>query len=106
MENHRAGPLLDVGFSRGSEQLIVIEIKCFSDAAEDLSELYRALGQYQFYQTALSLREDVPPLYLALPSLAYARFQNRPEIMLTLQNSGVKYVIIDLEAEVIVQWQT
>ena len=47
----------DVSFERRangrSEQIVVVEIKCFSDPARDLDEIYRAIGQYEIYRAAL-----------------------------------------------------
>jgi hypothetical protein len=98
----------DIEFGRNlkeiQQQLIILEVKCFEEEGNDLPELYRAVGQYQFYKSALSLLPDPPLLYLTIPKQAYNRFQKRPEIMLTLKTAQIRYVIIDIELEEIIEW--
>lgn len=98
----------DVSFERNLEdqleQIIVVEIKCFSDFQRDLVEFYKAIGQYQTYRAALRLNHVSVDLYLTIPLTAYQRFRERPEFMETLHEAHINYVIIDLEQEVIVQW--
>lgn len=98
----------DVSFERqvgdSLEQIIVVEIKCFSDFQRDLVEFYKAIGQYQTYRTALRLDNVPVGLYLTIPQTAYERFAARPEYIETLREAQVKYVIIDLEQEEIVAW--
>lgn len=98
----------DVSFERQVndqlEQIVVVEIKCFSDFQRDLVEFYKAVGQYQTYRAALRLDEIPVGLFLTIPQDAYQRFEKRPEFMETLREARINYVIIDLEQEVIVQW--
>lgn len=98
----------DVSFERRGndqfEQIIVVEIKCFTDFQRDLVEFYKAVGQYQTYRAALRLNDLPAGLYLTIPQDAYHRFEKRPEFMETLRDARINYVIIDLEHEEIVQW--
>lgn len=98
----------DVSFEREVddqiEQIIVVEIKCFTDFQRDLVEFYKAIGQYQTYRTALRLDNIPVGLFLTVPQAAYQRFAARPEYIETLREAQVKYVIIDLEQEEIVAW--
>jgi hypothetical protein len=98
----------DVSFIRVAEDrpeiIIVVEIKCFADQEEDLTEFYRAIGQYEVYRSSLKITNQRLPLYLAIPDEAYERIKQHPEMMLTLRNNQVRCVIINLEREVIVEW--
>lgn len=98
----------DLGLRRGAnhhgEQVVVLEVKCFANPKHDLQELYTAIGQYLFYQTALQYVGDYSPLYLALPTTAYKRFQQDAVIMATLAALGINMVIIDVENEEVDQW--
>jgi len=67
----------DFGLQRANEdnleQIIIMEVKCFTDPQTDLQELYTAIGQYQLYQNALTEHRIAYPLYLAIPQTAYER---------------------------------
>jgi XisH protein len=102
----RADVCLERPSNGNSEQIIVVEIKCFKDFQRDLEELYKAIGQYQIYRVALRLRHFPFTLFLTIPHDAYERFYNRPEFMEALQDTGIKCVIINLEKEEIVRWIT
>ncbi|MCC7450459.1 MAG: hypothetical protein IT324_23775 [Anaerolineae bacterium] len=86
------------------EHIVVVEVKCFNDPQADLPELYTAIGQYLFYRSALLLIGNPPPLYLAVPTRAYARLTSDSVIMAVLQDARIKLIIIDLETEEVVQW--
>lgn len=88
------------------EEIVVLEVKCFTDPADDLQELYTAIGQYQVYRYALYIYDEPLPLYLAVPSKAYTRLTRNQALLAALQNTPVKMVIIDIEAEEVVQWLT
>lgn len=88
-------------------EIVVIEVKCFNDPDDDLPEIYHATGQYLMYRLAMdTLGDQHIPLYLALPEAAYERFRFEPIFLMLFNQAGVKLVIVDLEREVIVQWDT
>jgi hypothetical protein len=102
--------LADVSFIKheGSErrQIIIVEIKCFSDYQRDLTEFYKALGQYQTYRTALRLEQIPAELYLTIPRAAFERFQQKPTFVETLREAQIKYVVVDIDRERIETWIT
>lgn len=91
--------------SNGSiENVIIVEVKCFSNPENDVAEFYTAVGQYQLYRSALSFTEPSTPVYLALPSIAFERLSREPSMLHVLGTSGIKWVVVDIEIEEIVAW--
>jgi hypothetical protein len=86
------------------EEIIIIEVKCFTHPENDLQELYTAIGQYFVYQAALNLSDIELPLYLALPSVAYGRLVEDEVILFLFKNRAVKLLIVDIEKEQVTQW--
>ncbi len=107
-DQHNA--LADFSMRRGingrSEQIIVLEVKCFNNPKTDMQELYTAVGQYGFYQEALIREQILFPLYLAVPSDAYKRLSLDANIKSLLKRYAIKLVVIDMEKEEVVQWIT
>lgn len=54
-------------------QIIVVEVKCFTNPKNDLNEFYVAIGQYLFYRSAIEAVELKYPICLAVPHEAYNR---------------------------------
>ncbi len=88
----------------GERTVIIMEVKCFTNPKADLTEFYTAIGQYQFYQAALISIEDDFPLYLAIPHEAYQRFLQNPVLLATFELAQVKFVIVDIVQEAVIQW--
>jgi len=66
--------------------------------------MYIALGQYLLYRTMLRREMDYDePLFLAIPSTIYETIFS-PFIQLTCHENGIKLLVVDLEAERILQW--
>ncbi|MBC8171108.1 MAG: hypothetical protein H7X77_05535 [Anaerolineae bacterium] len=91
-------------FDGQEEQIVVVEVKCFTNPDHDLQEFYAAIGQYQFYQGALQLIGVNVPVYLALPAEVYERFVNDPTIMIVLKNALINLLVVDIVKEELVQW--
>jgi hypothetical protein len=98
----------------GAEQLIAaekdgekiaIEIKSFV-AVSAIYEFHLAIGQYRNYQLALLQEDPERVLYLAIPEDAYDRLFTLQFIQDALQYNEVRYLVYDVQAEVIVQWQS
>jgi hypothetical protein len=91
--------------AEGEQTIVVMEVKCFTDPKDDLDEIYKTIGQYSLYRSAMDAAGDSDlPLYLAIPEIAYHRFEAQPELWSALQNSIVKWLIVDTIQEVIFQW--
>jgi XisH protein len=100
----RRYPLLaDIRASRGQEEIIIVEVKCFLD--DPLVELYMAIGQYMVYRSLLQQSPRRPPLYLAIPNYAYHGIFK--EIGLAVVNdAAMNLIVVDLDKEVVEQWIT
>jgi hypothetical protein len=98
----------DVSFEKNvngrGENIIVVEIKCFSNPMSDMDEFYRAVGQYIVYRTVMLLNNIAGRIYLSIPKDAYERFVRLPLFAEALRSAHISYVIIDLEQEEIVAW--
>lgn len=88
------------------EQIVITEVKCFSNPQNDLQEFYTAIGQYLFYRNALRIMESAFPLYLAMPADAYARLSLDRTVLATLKDAAIKLIIVDVALEEVVQWLT
>jgi hypothetical protein len=100
---------MDVLFSRGangrSENLLVVEIKCFGDDNAITTEIYTSIGQYQIYRLLLEKSRLNYPLYLAVPKHIFElKFDKIVLEMLT--SASINVVIVDIELEEIVRWIT
>jgi len=98
----------------GAEQLIAaekegekiaVEIKSFV-AVSAIYEFHLAIGQYRNYQLALLQEDPERVLYLAVPEDAYDRFFTLQFIQDALRYNAVRYFVYDVQAEVIVRWQS
>lgn len=87
-----------------NEQAIILEVKCFSNPKNDLSEFYTAVGQYQFYRAAISANQSMTPVYLAIPDQPYARLMKDNAVHLAFKQGTIKLVVVDLLKEEVVKW--
>ncbi|MEP0917308.1 XisH family protein [Leptolyngbya sp. DQ-M1] len=102
----------EVRIDLGAEQLlaaekgtdkIAVEIKSFlSESA--LFDYHAALGQFLNYRLVLETLEPERVLYLAVPLIAYEEFFQRPLAIASVRKYGVKLLVYDPLAEVIVRW--
>ncbi|MBZ0319854.1 MAG: hypothetical protein K8L91_25815 [Anaerolineae bacterium] len=108
IKTNRRSVFADFSLQRGvngrMETIIVVEVKCFANEDDDLDELYRAVGQYQYYRLALNRTEQAYPLYLALPNVAYYRLVTDTTVQEILRTNAVKLIVVDLVEEVVVLW--
>lgn len=88
------------------EEVIVLEVKCFTHPKNDLPEFYTAVGQYEFYRATLKLVGIEFPLYLAIPEMAFVRLDGDASVRHVVRSSSIRIVVIDIEQEKIVRWIT
>jgi XisH protein len=69
-------------------------------------EFHLAIGQYRNYQLALLQEDPECVLYLAVPEDAYDRFFTLQFIQDALRYNEVRYIVYDVQTEVIVRWQS
>jgi hypothetical protein len=82
---------------------ILVEVKSFVGLNE-MHDLYEAIGQYIFYREHLAQQEAEPPLYLAVPRLAYEGVWTEPAGRIMIEAQSLKLVVFDIEQEVIIRW--
>jgi uncharacterized protein (UPF0128 family) len=88
------------------KQLIIVEVKCFPESRSQLDEFYHAIGQYQVYQMTLKLNQINTPIYLAVPETVFKTLFQKEFIKKTVKHIKIKLIIVNLEREEIVRWQT
>ena len=75
-------------------------------AVSAIYEFHLAIGQYRNYQLALLQEDPERVLYLAVPEDAYDRLFTLQFVQDALRYNEVRYLVYDVQAEVIVQWQS
>ena len=91
-----------IGATRGKEK-IAVEIKSFI-ARSQISEFYKALGQYNFYHLALEEHEPDRKLYLAIPEGAYNALQREALTLKATLRFQLKFILYSIEQKKIVKW--
>ena len=86
-------------------QKIAIEIKSFLGASQ-ISEFYRALGQFITYRAALNKQEPERVLYLAIPNDTYEKFFLVNFIRDLIAQNQMNLIVYDIDKEIIEQWTT
>lgn len=82
---------------------ILIEIKSLTNYSV-VHEFSKAFGQYQFYRDGVNdLGLDVE-VYMAISIVAYKRIIQIPFFVKRIAQYGIKFIIIDLHNEKIVEW--
>lgn len=96
----------------GAEKLIIaekgmrrigVEVKSFIQPSL-MHEAHKALGQYNFYMSALSMKEDDRALYLAMPVVAHNKLNEKEIFRRTMRLFHVKLLIFDPETTSIESW--
>lgn len=87
-----------------NQEIIIVEVKCFQDERSYLSDLYQAIGQYQVYRTALDLRGQLAPLYLAIPQPIFEGLLAEPALRATLDRATIQLIVVELTQEEVVTW--
>jgi hypothetical protein len=84
-------------------QKIVVEIKSFVGRSL-MTDFHLALGQYKVYQ--MLLQETAPEfdLYLAIDDITYNNFFKREGIEFLVRSSQIKFFVVNIDEQEIVQW--
>jgi hypothetical protein len=91
------------GVNGSTQQVLLVEVKCFTDRNSTTRELYIAFGQYILYRALLAELRDETPLYLAVPEDAYSLIFEQTA-MRAVRDNHVKMVIVNVVTETITQW--
>ncbi len=94
----------DLLMQYNQQQILVVEIKCFSGKRPYLDDFYHALGQYLVYRDALRMKIPAYPIYLVMPSEAYDELTNQDSIQRTIKNVKMNLIVMDLDVEEIIAW--
>ncbi|MGD2179680.1 XisH family protein [Lusitaniella coriacea] len=84
-------------------QKIVVEIKSFVGRSL-MTDFHLALGQYKVYQMLLEETAPEYDLYLAIDDITYNNFFKREGIEFLVQSSQIKFFVINIDEQEIVQW--
>jgi len=87
-----------------SEKKIAVEVKSFIQESF-ISEFHLAIGQYINYRLALKNEEPERILYLAISLGVYQEDFAVPFIKAALKANRIKYLVFDIDKEVIVKWK-
>ena len=87
----------------GAEEIIVVEVKCFSDRTAQTYELYVAIGQYLVYRELLIANGIDRPLYLTIPTQAFYGIFEAIGLAVAIKTQ-MKLIVIDLDKEEVTQW--
>jgi hypothetical protein len=83
--------------------IILVEVKCFSEKLSQLEELYRALGQYLVYYHVLTGYNQQDLLYLAMPIESYHAFLER-KLFPIRPGIPIRIIVCDIDREEIEEW--
>jgi hypothetical protein len=95
---------IDLMLAASDGRRIIVEIKCFLESRTELTEVYRAFGQYLIYRAALELDEKTVPLYLAVPLSSYLTVFQCAIVQKAMRDANIRLVVIDLTTEEVVTW--
>jgi hypothetical protein len=84
-------------------QKIVVEIKSFVGRSL-MTDFHLALGQYKVYQMLLNETAPEFDLYLAIDDITYNNFFKRAGIEFLVRSSQIKFFVVNIDEQEIVQW--
>ncbi|MCP4395837.1 MAG: hypothetical protein GY801_00800 [bacterium] len=87
---------------RGNEK-IAVEIKSFLQVSQ-VSELEKAMGQYELYRWLLQDNEPDRELYVAVPTHAYEGIFSKPIGKLVVAKLGMKLIVYSVSEEEKLLW--
>ncbi len=83
---------------------IAVEIKSFI-GANDLEDLYHALGQFILYRKALRKADPERVLFLAIEARVFRQIFDDPDGESLRAEEGIRLIIFDKQREEIVLWK-
>lgn len=84
-------------------QRIVVEIKSFIGKSP-MTDFHNALGQYIVYRNLIQLTEPDYQLFLAIDSITYSDFFQRPSIQAITHQNSLHLLVVNVSQEQIEQW--
>lgn len=89
--------------AENSERKIVVEVKGFSSPSP-MTELEKAVGQYNIYRTFLKRVNPERKLYLAIDQNAYQNFFLDPAIQEIITDQQINLIVFNPIPQEIIQW--
>lgn len=86
-----------------TQNILLAEVKCFTDEKAHTTDLYIAIGQYLMYQEMLDRLSVVTPSYLVIPASIYDTVFEEVARRLARRH-GIKLITVNLAMEAIEQW--
>jgi hypothetical protein len=86
-----------------SERKIVVEVKGFSSPSP-MTELEKAVGQYNIYRTFLKRINPERKLYLAVDQNIYHNFFEEPAIQEIITDQRINLIVFNPITQEIIQW--
>jgi hypothetical protein len=87
-----------------TQELVIIEVKCFTGKFSIREEYFRALGQYIIYREVLVQRQQEELLFMSVQTDVYDTLLKQDVFQASIRRDRVKLVIIDMDQEIIRQW--
>jgi len=84
-------------------QKIVVEIKSFVGRSL-MADLHNAVGQYKVYEVLLQETAAEYDLYLAIDDITYDNFFKREGIAFLVRSSQIKFFVVNIDEQEVVQW--
>jgi len=84
-------------------QRIVVEIKSFVGRSL-MTDFHLAVGQYKVYRVLLQETAPEYDLYLAIDDITYKNFFRREGIEFLVRSSRIKFFVVNIDEQEIVQW--
>lgn len=84
-------------------QKIVVEIKSFVGRSL-MTDFHLAVGQYKVYQMLLQETAPEYDLYLAIDDITYNNFFKREGIEFLIRSSQIKFFVVNIDEQEIVEW--
>ncbi|MDU9047294.1 MAG: element excision factor XisH family protein [Candidatus Electrothrix sp. Rat3] len=91
-----------IAAQRGQEK-IAVEVKSFLQMSQ-VSELEKAMGQYELYRWLLQDNEPDRELYLAVPTHAYEGIFSKPVGKMVMAKLRMKLIVYSVSGEGELQW--
>lgn len=96
---------IDLLAGKADQNLVVlIEVKGFENSPSAVEELANAVGQYIIYQAALAVKNQVIPLFLAVPNTAFFGILSEVLGQQVRAQIGMRLLVFDPVEEEIIEW--
>ncbi len=83
--------------------MIAVEVKSFLGPST-VNEFHKAVGQFNDYHVALEIKDPNRVLFLAIPSIIWLRFFQKPLIQKSLARIQAKIIVYNPKNNEIVTW--